>query len=119
MRLIDADALLEVLRNSHENHATNSRERSLLYRDICLVQEQAKYHPVIIPISELDKTIDVAAWCKTPNPNYSPFDNTSEVIYMCSKCAYSSGDRIAASWHYCPNCGATMLPANGEEVKIK
>lgn len=48
MRLIDADALIDILRNSHESHATNSREESLLARDIRLVQEQAKYHPIII-----------------------------------------------------------------------
>lgn len=46
-RLIDADELIKVLRNSHESHANNSREESLLARDIRLVEEQAKYHPVI------------------------------------------------------------------------
>lgn len=48
-------------------------------------------------------------WYKTPNPNHSPFDSTSEVIYMCSQCAYSSGERIAETWHFCPNCGASMV----------
>ena len=53
-------------------------------------------------------------WNTTPNPNYSPFDSTSEVIYMCSQCAYSSGDRITETWHYCPNCGADM-----REIKLE
>ena len=49
MRLIDADELIRVLRNSHESHAENSREESLLARDIRLVEEQAKYHPIESP----------------------------------------------------------------------
>lgn len=40
MRLIDADALLKELRKSCEYHAENSREFSLLQRDIIIVQEQ-------------------------------------------------------------------------------
>lgn len=47
-------------------------------------------------------------WLTTPNPNYSPFDSTSEVTYVCSKCTYSSGERITAYWNFCPNCGADM-----------
>jgi hypothetical protein len=39
-RLIDADALLKELRKSCEYHAENSREFSLLQRDIIIVQEQ-------------------------------------------------------------------------------
>lgn len=40
MRLIDADRLLEALRKSCKWHAQNSRELSLLQRDIIIVQEQ-------------------------------------------------------------------------------
>ena len=47
-------------------------------------------------------------WITTSNPNHSPFDNTNEFIYICSKCTYSSGDRITAYWNFCPNCGADM-----------
>ena len=47
-------------------------------------------------------------WHTIPNSNFSPFDSTSEVIYMCSQCSYSSGKRIAANWNFCPNCGADM-----------
>lgn len=47
-------------------------------------------------------------WLTTQNPNHSPFDNTSEVTYVCSKCTYSSGDRITEYWNFCPNCGASM-----------
>lgn len=54
-------------------------------------------------------------WHTTPNPNHSPFDSTSEVIYMCSKCDYSNGDRIAAAWNFCPNCGADMREGKADE----
>ena len=37
---IEREALLENLRNSHRYHAGNSREESLLYRDIRIVNEQ-------------------------------------------------------------------------------
>ena len=47
MTLIDGEKLIEILRNSHESHAQNSRERALLERDIRLVKEQMKYDPVI------------------------------------------------------------------------
>ena len=40
MRLIEADALLKELRKSCKYHAENSRELSLLQRDIIIVQEQ-------------------------------------------------------------------------------
>ena len=53
-------------------------------------------------------------WHTTPNPNHSPFDSTSAVIYMCSQCAYSNGDRIAATWNFCPNCGADIRLKEGE-----
>lgn len=57
-------------------------------------------------------------WNTTPNPNYSPFDSTSAVIYMCSQCDYSSGDKIVATWNFCPNCGADMRPKEGEEGEV-
>ena len=56
-------------------------------------------------------------WYTTPNPNHSPFDSTSEVIYMCSKCAYSSGERITATWQFCPNCGADMRKEGDENER--
>lgn len=49
MRLIDADEMIEILRKSHESHANNSREEALLDRDVRLIQEQAKYHPIEFP----------------------------------------------------------------------
>lgn len=61
----------------------------------------------VIEASELLRKIRPhGKWNKTPNPNYSPFDSTSEVIYMCSKCSYSSGERITSTWNFCPNCGS-------------
>lgn len=63
MRLIDADKLIEVLRNSHKSHAENSREESLLARDIRLVQEQAKYHSItdkLLPLLDPDNDPELA-----------------------------------------------------------
>lgn len=63
MRLIDADKLIEVLRNSHESHAENSREESLLARDIRLVEEQAKYHSItdkLLPLLNPDIDAELA-----------------------------------------------------------
>lgn len=55
-RYIDADALLKELRKSCEYHAENSREFSLLQRDINIVREQ----PTIdaIPVSYIRETIN-------------------------------------------------------------
>ena len=38
--LISRKALLEALSESHKHHASNSREESLLIRDIAIVKEQ-------------------------------------------------------------------------------
>lgn len=54
-RLIDADALLKELRKSCEYHAENSREFSLLQRDIIIVQEQPTIDAV--PIEFIEKRI--------------------------------------------------------------
>ena len=94
MRLIDADALIEEVWHS----GLGSRQDCVnLIKEMPTKEER--------PHGE---------WNTTPNPNYSPFDSTSEVIYMCSQCAYSSGDRITETWHYCPNCGADM-----REIKLE
>lgn len=45
-----------------------------------------------------------AHWIEYPNPNYSPFDNTSEYHSICSNC----GSVFKHSYNYCPVCGATM-----------
>lgn len=54
-RLIDADALLKELRKSCEYHAENSREFSLLQRNINIVREQPTIDAV--PIEFIEKRI--------------------------------------------------------------
>ena len=44
-------------------------------------------------------------WGKINNPSYSPFDDSSEHLSICSNCAYS---REQHDFLYCPNCGAKM-----------
>ena len=57
MKLIDADELLEELRKSCKYHAENSRELSLLQRDINIVKEQPTVEA--IPIEWIQKKIQI------------------------------------------------------------
>lgn len=41
-------------------------------------------------------------WFKKYNPNYSPFDYSSEYIYTCSECGFDT----TGEYNYCPKCGA-------------
>jgi hypothetical protein len=59
-RLIDADALLKELIKSCEYHAENSREFSLLQRDIIIVQEQPTIEA--IPIDYMRSQVDSGKW---------------------------------------------------------
>lgn len=116
MRLIDADALLEVLRNSHESHATNSREESLLNRDIRLVKEQAKYHPIIIEAR--------------PHGEWEMYGEKVEAYDIsgiktwgqkrqCTNCGFLKiYIEDFGFYSICPNCGASMS-ANDRQVTGK
>ena len=35
------------------------------------------------------------------NPNFSPFDNSQEMIYYCAEC----GRKVLFNFNYCPYCG--------------
>lgn len=92
-RLIDADALLKELRKSCEYHAENSREFSLLQRNIIIVQEQP--------------TIDAASirrgtWSEEYDPNDDVFFRRK---FRCSAC---NGWNTYGFTKYCPDCGAKM-----------
>lgn len=91
MRLIDADALLKELKKSCEYHAENSREFSLLQRDIIIVQEQPTIDAV--PIRH-------GKWV------FNPIDAFEAMFAKpkCSECGFESAD----GGNYCPNCGARM-----------
>ena len=43
-------------------------------------------------------------WIKFPNPNHSPFDNSSEYTYTCNNC----GRMEFEEGFYCRLCGAKM-----------
>lgn len=51
-------------------------------------------------------------WVAVENPNYSPFDCSSEKISVCSVCGYA---REQHDFNYCPNCGADMREENTDE----
>lgn len=96
MRLIDADAVLKELKKSCEYHAENSRELSLLQRDIIIVQEQPTVDAV--PVRH-GKWIDMADF------------------EQCSVCTGTHlkevqgyyGKMLWVKTPYCPNCGARMV----------
>ena len=99
MRLIDADVMIDILRKSHESHATNSREESLLDRDIRLIKEQAKYHPVIIE--------------ERPHGEWTNINGDGS-LWKCSNC----GELSCCKGNFCPDCGASMQ-ANDRQVTSK
>ena len=45
-----------------------------------------------------------AGWVKCNNPNYSPFDGSSEYTYRCSNC----GKEHESKSPFCEHCGASM-----------
>ena len=93
MRLIDADALLKELRKSCEYHAENSRELSLLQRDIIIVQEQPTIDAV--PVRH-------GKWTRHILGSTGGYGTT--VMHQCSECESMTISRF----RYCPNCGARM-----------
>ncbi len=88
-RLIDVDTLLKELRKSCEYHAKNSRELSLLQRDIIIVQEQ--------PTIEAEP-VRHGKW---------RFVNCATGLRcQCSECLHWVD--AGTDKNYCPNCGARM-----------
>lgn len=45
-----------------------------------------------------------AHWLKINNPNYSPFDQSSEYYLFCSNCECGH----VQMYNFCPSCGAKM-----------
>ena len=108
MRLIDADAVLKELKKSCEYHAENSRELSLLQRDIIIVQEQ----PTVDAVPARH-----GKWIIRDNPG------TGWYRITCSEC----GEDVTSTapcigffpnakvvWDYCPYCGADMRGETNE-----
>ena len=93
---IDREALVDVLAVSHAHHANNSREASLLDRDIRLIWEQptADVVPVVHGRWEHLEQGWIDLWrCSACGDEwtfeYDPTDSETKV-------------------NYCPNCGARM-----------
>lgn len=100
MDLIERNVLLAELRMSCRWHAENSRELSLLQRDINIVMEQPGIDA---------KPVRHGHWIRKLDTRFGPKLND---IIICSNCniAFSTEDMIRRS--YCPSCGAKM---DGEE----
>lgn len=56
-----------------------------------------------IPSANVRPVVE-AGWVKTINPNYSPFDGSSEYTYYCSNCGKTHVTKSA----FCEQCGASM-----------
>lgn len=99
MRLIDADKLLA----RYKELCAGCKETKNYCEHCCDIAD-------IISDIEDAPTVDVAERKKgkrmtVENPNYSPFDLSSEKISVCSVCGYA---REQHDFNYCPNCGADM-----------
>ena len=57
--LISRKALIEALSKSHNHHANNSREESLLIRDIAIVKEQPTAYDIEKVVERLEKSAHV------------------------------------------------------------
>jgi hypothetical protein len=56
-RLIDANELIEALRESHKHHANNSKEESLLMRDIAILNEQPTAYDIDKVVEQLEEEL--------------------------------------------------------------
>lgn len=99
---IERSEFREVLKKSHEAHANNSREASLLDRDIRLLNEQPAADVVEVKHGE---------WEKCENDGYEWF--------QCSRCQNRPlndyNERPVFS-DYCPNCGSDMRERRDDDA---
>lgn len=101
---IEREAVIDVLAVSHAHHANNSREASLLDRDIRLIWEQPAAD--VVPVVH-------GRWEDVYGGKYQ------NKRYRCTVCQEKALFKFyqdeLLSWHdeqklsnYCPNCGAKM-----------
>ena len=86
-RYADIDVLLEHLTTSDEG---NFRTAITQWLEMHQVED---VEPVVH-----------AHWLKINNPNYSPFDQSSEYYLFCSNCECGH----VQMYNFCPSCGAKM-----------
>ena len=64
---------------------------------------------IIAEATKLRSEEKTGYWKEENNPNYSPFDPTTETVtYSCSNC----WEKSAHSTNYCSHCGAKMRKAD-------
>lgn len=56
-----------------------------------------------LPVADVRPNIP-GKWIRENNPSYSPFDDSGEYLYRCSRCEKYNCRESA----FCPDCGATM-----------
>ena len=91
---IDRKRLIAELEESNKAHAQNSREQSLLDRNIQIVKNQPKADSKVY-----------AHWKSMPK--HHGFEETDELygeVFQCSNC----GETMIGQWNLCPYCGACM-----------
>ena len=103
MRLIDADALKDYL----QSLAYDDWNQGVIttwadaYRECAdIVDEQ--------PTIETERKHGHWIIVDEPNPNYSPFDGSSEYFCECSECGARIGSRKRFSNLFCYHCGTDM-----------
>lgn len=95
-RLIDADALVERLKKSHEYHARTSRDEALLARDIRIIKEQPTIdaEPVRHGTWETSFVYD--------------WDGNKLFIHFHRECGFEYRNYLEDEQPYCPHCGVKM-----------
>lgn len=106
MDLIERNVLLAELRMSCKWHAENSRELSLLQRDINIVMEQPGIDA---------EPVRHGKWWRYPLEQLG-FPEHVYMMRQCSECKKVFDQK----WNYCPNCGAKMnnVKEKDEETEI-
>ena len=98
---IEREALVDVLAVSHAHHANNSREASLLDRDIRLIWEQPTAD--VVPVVH-------GRWVQVIYHVEFEDGFVDRLYECCSRCHEPNGRKAT---NYCPNCGANMTEADG------
>lgn len=104
MRLIDADALKETLRGIRTEFV---KHPTFLRSDI----EEGIDRGVCAAIQAIDEapTIDAVPVAHAQPVWINPLDpGVKACIWTCSCLCSICGEYVAASWKYCPHCGAKM-----------
>ena len=97
---IEREALVDVLTVSHAHHANNSREASLLDRDIRLIWEQ--------PAADVAPVVH-GRWINVP-PYHGAYGQhlKAQECSVCHAFYVSDANKPYSNHKYCAECGARM-----------